>query len=78
MKTDIYINSAIGACTEFIPEDSTDKLEEVSVVISPIRVVQDGESVLKVVQGCNLFRACNNPDCYFSKAARDNSGKNVS
>lgn len=62
---DIYIVSLGTECNQFEPKQE----EPVSVVISPLRV--DGtEGNLKITSGCNLWKACENPNCYFSKAAR--------
>ena len=62
---DIYIQSEIGACTEYLPKQK----EPVSIVISPVRV-EGTEGKLKVVSGCNMWRGCQNKNCYFSFAAR--------
>lgn len=63
---DVYIQSEIGVCAEFVLEG---KKREVSIVISPVKV-EMSESQLKVVSGCNMWRACENRACYFSLKAR--------
>ena len=69
---DIYFVSTVGVCEEFrttkIKEKKLDK-ESVSVVISPLRA-EGQEGNIKVAHGCNMWRACQNKDCYFSMAAR--------
>lgn len=62
---DIYIQSTNGMCTEYRPKQK----DPISVTISPLRI-EGKEGHLKIVSGCNMWQACENPDCYFSKAAR--------
>lgn len=65
---DVYVSSEIGPCDQYIFEG--DK-REVSVVISPIKVDGSEESkLLKIISGCNLWRSCENGNCYFSLKAR--------
>lgn len=67
---DVYINSEIAICNEFIPEKGKKK-ESTSVVISPLKVSQiESEMTLKVTSGCNMWQGCFNPKCHFSIAAR--------
>lgn len=58
--------SVIGPCTEFMLDG---KKREVSVIISPLKVNQDDNS-LKVISGCNYWKACQNLGCQFSLIAR--------
>ena len=62
---DIYIQSTIGPCTEFMSENNTK--EEISVVISPLKITSKDE-ILKVSNGCNMFTACQNSKCQYSLA----------
>lgn len=62
---DVYIQSEIGACTEYQPKQKA----PVSVVISPLRI-EGQEGHLKVVSGCNMWRSCTNRNCWFSDSAR--------
>jgi hypothetical protein len=63
---DVYIQSQIGECSEFIMNKEK---QQVNVVISPLRI-HGNEDDLRVISGCNLWKACENPACYFSKASR--------
>lgn len=66
---DINIQSTVSSCTEF--RNELGEPREVSVVISPIRVVSDdSQNKIKVITGCNLWKACFNGDCYLSIKAR--------
>ncbi len=66
---EINIGSVIGPCDQFIKDGEQ---VEVSIVISAIKVEATDEAgtKLKVVSGCNLWRACENGACYFSLKAR--------
>ena len=66
---DIYVQSQIGACDEFVAEPKGKK-EPVSVVISPLKVIGGDNSSIRITSGCNLWQACHNQRCYFSAAAR--------
>lgn len=72
--TDLTVNivSVIGPCAEFTNE--YEGKEEVSVVISPLKVTQE-DSILRVNSGCNLWKACKNSQCHFSLIAHTNSNK---
>ena len=63
---DVYVSSEIGTCSEFEPKHK----DPVSVVISPLRLESNEAGDLKVISGCNMWRACQNAKCYFSGAAR--------
>jgi len=69
---DLYVQSEIGVCNEFVKGS---KKEQVSIVISPLRVEGAKEDQLRIIMGCNMWRACLNKACYFSLAARQLSGK---
>lgn len=62
---DIYIQSTVGPCTEYINEDN--KKQEISIVISPLKITNKND-VLKVSNGCNMFHACQNKKCQYSLA----------
>jgi len=64
---DIYIQSEIGSCSEYMPK----REDPVSIVISPVRM-EGEEGHLRFVHGCNMWQGCENPNCWFSKAARKN------
>ena len=64
---DVYFQSEIGACTEFMQDG---KKQKVSIVISPLKTHGD-EMTLKITYGCNLWRSCENKGCFFSLKARD-------
>ena len=67
---DIYIQSTVGECSEFISEGK-DAKESISIVISPLKVKTSGdEMTLRVINGCNMWQACFNKSCFFSKIAR--------
>lgn len=66
---EINIQSTVSSCTEFLDEQG--ERREVSVVISPLKVSSDdSQNRIKVITGCNLWKACFNGDCYFSIKAR--------
>ena len=69
---DVYINSEIGICQEFIAEGGKKK-ETVSIIVSPLKVQGDDSGMnLRVISGCNMWQGCYNGNCFFSKAARTN------
>lgn len=65
---DIYIQSEIGICNEFMSGKGKKK-ESVSIIISPLKV-QSEDTTIRVISGCNLWQGCHNPSCFYSKAAR--------
>ena len=65
---EINIQATVGVCTEFVGADGIEK--ELSVVISPTHVDMLSQDRMKVVTGCNMWKSCNNPNCYYSIAAR--------
>ena len=67
---EVKIQYEVGMCNQF-RRDGVDKAEEVSVVISPLKVVEEGEKV-RIISGCNLFRSCHNGDCWYSTEGRKN------
>lgn len=66
---EIKVEASPGICNQFI--DQRGKRGEVSVVIAPLKVEanEDG-SRLNISMGCNLWRSCQNEDCYYSLASR--------
>lgn len=65
---DIYIQSQIGLCQEFMVVKG--KRETVSIIVSPLKVIGIDEKNLKVVNGCNMWQSCENVRCFYSKAGR--------
>jgi hypothetical protein len=61
---DIYIQSTIGPCDQYINPDTKER-EEISIIISPLKITSK-EDVIKVSSGCNLFNACQNSKCQYS------------
>lgn len=68
---EIQILSTIGPCTEAIIDGTK---QEISVVISPLKINSD-EKNIKVISGCNMWKACQNKHCQYSLLARDNTKK---
>ena len=67
---DVYINSEIGVCQEYMAAKDKKK-ETVSIIVSPLKVQGDETGMnLRVVNGCNMWQACYNSKCFFSIAAR--------
>lgn len=68
---EINTQAAVGICTEYM-KDGASARSEVSVVIAPLKIIMsDDESRIQVISGCNLWRSCHNPDCWYSLACRD-------
>lgn len=67
---EIYVQATIGVCSEFMSAPDAEKTE-VSVVIAPLKVVSESESKLNFVNGCNMFKSCQNAACWYSIAARE-------
>jgi hypothetical protein len=67
---DIYIKSDIGGCQEFMSADANRKTEEVSIVISPLKITTHEDGTIRVISGCNMWQGCHNARCHFSMAAR--------
>jgi len=66
---DVYFQSEIGMCGDFSLDGK--KKEQVSIVISPLRVSSTEEmGTITVVSGCNMWHSCMNVRCFFSEAAR--------
>ena len=71
---EIQIQATVGVCAEFLrpPAQEWEKPEkaEVSVVIAPLKVTSQDEGKIQVITGCNMWRSCHNPDCWYSIASR--------
>jgi len=68
---DINIQATVGICNEFM-KDNDSINREVSVVIAPIKVnINEDQSKVQVVSGCNLWRSCHNPNCWYSIESRE-------
>lgn len=69
MAGDIYFQaSAEQVCNTFMDTPQAKK-QEVSVVITPLKVIEDGKQI-KAVYGCNRWKACHDPTCQYSIASR--------
>ncbi|MDD5413150.1 MAG: hypothetical protein PHF31_17400 [Methylobacter sp.] len=68
MDNSISVSAAIGECTEFVSEDG--KKGTVSTVIAPVKLVDEGEGRINIINGCNMWRSCCNKKCWYSIAAR--------
>lgn len=64
------IVASIGVCSEFM-KDPHAKKAQLSVVISPLKVTEGNDGKVQITMGCNFWRSCHNPYCYYSIAARD-------
>lgn len=64
---DIYIQSTIGICDAYMPQNN--KMQSINVIISPLQITGE-ETNLKISSGCNLWQSCHNSGCYFSMASR--------
>ncbi len=69
---DIYFTAQAFDCNQYQPSESGE-LETAAAVIAPLRVEGTGTEKLKVINGCNLFQGCHNPNCFYSIAARERS-----
>ena len=68
---DIYINSEIGNCKEFTSMEGKGKKEEVTIIVSPLKVnLSENGLSLNVVSGCNKWQDCGCRSCHFSAAGR--------
>lgn len=63
---DIYVQAVIGPCTEFILER---KKQAISIAIAPLKIITEDQT-LKVIFGCNYWRACENNKCQYSQLAK--------
>lgn len=69
---EVNIQAVQGACSEYVDEKG--KKQSVSIVISPLKVKANDEENKVVVQtGCNLWKSCHNPGCFYSMASRQRS-----
>ena len=67
---EIYIQATIGVCSEFRSAPDADK-GEVSIVIAPLKIITESDSKLSIASGCNLFKSCQNVDCWYSLGSRE-------
>lgn len=67
MDSEIYTQATIGECDQFMLEG---KKQSISVIISPLKMIQE-KSTMKITQGCNMWRACENINCQYSQVHRD-------
>jgi hypothetical protein len=69
MEAQIMAN--IGVCSSFMSSDDAEKTE-LSVVISPIKLQEDPDTgKVQIISGCNFWRSCHNPDCWYSIKGRE-------
>jgi hypothetical protein len=67
---DVNIQATIGNCDAFQSYEDADP-KVISVVIAPLKLnVDDGTGKMQIISGCNMFRSCYNPNCWYSMAAR--------
>lgn len=67
---EINIQATMGTCSEYMTEGFEIK-KEASVVIAPLRVTtNEGSDKIQVTSGCNMWKSCFNPSCWYSIAAR--------
>lgn len=66
---EINIQSQVGICQDFMSSVKAAR-ESVSIIVSPLKVNMDGESNIRVINGCNMWQACHNAKCHFSYASR--------
>ncbi len=64
MEHEIYFQSVVGPCTEFVGVDGQKK--KITAVISPFKIIQKDE-MTTIKSNCNHYLACKNPECSFSK-----------
>lgn len=68
---EVNIVNEIGVCEEFIEEGTKKKIAS-TIIISPLKIVGgEGENDLRIISGCNMWQACHNPKCHFSRAGRE-------
>jgi len=65
---ELKIEYIMGQCNQF-RRDGQGGAEEVSVVVSPLKVLEEGDKV-RIISGCNMFRSCHNADCWYSADGR--------
>ena len=71
MTENIYFQTEIGECTEFLDVDLKHK-HTVTVIISPLKVYSD-DSTVRVNSGCNFWKSCHNQRCQFSEVSHPQS-----
>jgi hypothetical protein len=69
---DIMVQATLGTCEQYMNEPGAEPAE-ISVVISPLKITGDENGgKLQIISGCNMWRSCHNPNCWYSIAAREN------
>jgi hypothetical protein len=56
----------IGECSQF---SDGREITKKSIVITPLRITVISSDSYKVSFGCNLWKACRNPDCSYCQSA---------
>lgn len=70
---DINVQATIGECSEFIGDDGLRRV--ISVAIAPLKVnLNETQDRLNIISGCNMWKSCHNPDCFYSLESRKRSG----
>lgn len=67
MEATIQVQSTVAQCKSFMRDG---KNEEVTIIISPLRVEEKDDKIIMVVSGCSMWKECQNKGCQFSLAAR--------
>jgi hypothetical protein len=69
MQGDIHLTYQAGTCSEFTQKG---KKSDRNIIIAPLKILEkENETLLK--SGCNMWKACENPECQYSLAAYSNS-----
>ena len=63
---DVYFVAEVGVCNQF---HIGGKKQDVSIVITPLKVTDKKEGEMKVSYGCNMWKSCENKNCAYSLIA---------
>ena len=72
----IQVMATQGDCSSFTDEKG--KVATVSIVIAPLKVLQEGGAKLQIISGCNMFESCHNKKCWYSVESRRKNKETVS
>ena len=70
MEGNFYLLGQIGICNDYIHDGTK---QEASIVIHPLKIKEEQNKkadVMHITEGCNRWKACENPTCQFSLIAR--------
>ena len=59
---EIYFSAEVGVCNQFL---IMGKKQDVSIVITPLKVTGKEEGQMKVTYGCNMWKSCENKNCAY-------------